>query len=170
MQQKSFCRTKGYIFPKMIRQYYFVYCSISMIAFLGFIIFLFVMAIKQETSRSTAWCVVAFFSTIYIYLLIVWIRNYNLLKATYYIDHQEACNTTKKGSGTIAVSLQKAVQSDFTYSFHFGKASIDEEYVILSNEKIYNLPTNNIYKAIREIWKSEAIIIPKKIGDGLREP
>ena len=62
------------------------------------------------------------------------------------------------------------MQSDFTYSFHFGKASIDEEYVILSNEKIYNLPTNNIYKAIREIWKSEAIIIPKKIGDGLREP
>ncbi len=160
MQEKALWRTKGYIFPKIIRQSYFIYGRISMIAFFGFIIFFFVMAIKQETDQSTAWCVVAFFCVLYIYLVIVWVRNRKLLKATYCIDHQAACNTTENNEN-ITISLQKAVQSEYTYKFYFFRASMDEEYVIFSTEAICSLPSSNIYKAIREVWKSDAVIIPK---------
>ena len=182
MQSKVFWRTKGYIFPRTIRQFYFIYCRISMIIFLCFIILMFVAGIKQESYRGTGLFVAATLSAIYFYCVIVWLRNYRLLKATYCIDHHMVCNTAEKNEN-ISISFQKAVQSEFKYSFNFASASVDAAYVIFANEELGNISSMNIYKAIRKIWKANAVIIPKmaveqikgqgdglKTGDGLREP
>ena len=166
MQSTGLWRTKGYIFPKMIRQYYFIYCRISMIIFLCFIIFMFVAGIKQESYRGTGLFVVAIISAIYFHCVIAWLRNYRLLKTTYCIDHQIVCNTTEKKDENISISFHKAVKLEFKYTFNFASASMDAEYVIFSNEELRDISSMNIYKAIREIWKANAVIIPKMALEG----
>lgn len=102
----------------------------------------------------------AIIGAISIYCVIVWLRNYRLLKATYCIDHQTVCNTTRKDEN-ISISFQKAVKSEFKFSFNFTYASVDAEYIIFSNEELSDISSMNIYNAIREIWKANAVIVPK---------
>ena len=151
---------KGYIFPKTVRQAYYYCGSISMIGLLGFTIFMYAVGIMQDTDKGACFSVASIFCVLSIYCIIEWIHNWNLMRATYRIDCQTACNATGKTGMNITVSLQKAERLDFNYSFYFASANMDAEYIIFS-EKTYNLSTGNIYKIIREIWKAGAVIIPK---------
>lgn len=160
MQETQLQRTKGYIFPQEVRQFYFICYGLSFAAFSGLIIFMFVMAIKQTAYQGIAWCFTASVSALFIYCIVVWVRNRKLLKATYSIDYQSACNTTENNDN-ITIFLQKAVRSEFTYRFYFAKGSIDEKYIVFSNETVSSLPGNDIYKTVRKVWQNDAVIIPK---------
>lgn len=159
MQQDETRHTKGYIFSKELRQYYFIYAKISMMILLCFIVFFLVSAIKQETDNGATYFIVAILIAFLVFLIVSWMRNRNLMNATYSVDLQKVSNTTEKNE-IITVSLKNAIQTDFIYPFSLGKATIREKYVIISNEQICDLSGMNIYKAIREIWKANAVIVP----------
>ena len=159
MQAMSYTRSNGYIYPKMIRQYYLFCGLLTSIGLLLFALFMFWVGLTQSSSKLPCFIVAVFFAVLHIIYVTIWLANYHIVRATYYVGNFEVFNQI--GSQMICVPLSKSNQEELKYTFSLGYARFVEEYVILYENLPAQIIRGNIYKIMRTAWKCGAVILPK---------
>lgn len=157
---------KKYIFPEAVRKYYKTCGILTMVGLLCFALFMLGIAIKQETDKLPCFLISAIFCVLFIGYLIIWIKNYHLVDATYYMEDSVAVNCVDKLGIKSSVVLRSAIFMDYSHSFRLGKASLNVGYTIISDNLhsahiVNDLEKDNIFKQIEHIWEAGSVIVPK---------
>jgi len=164
-ESASHLSDKKYIFPQMLRKYYTV-GGLASFGLLMFAFFMLAIGIKQEHDKIPCFIVSGVFGMLYVGTLSIWIRNYRLMAATYYVDNGIVFNCVEKMLPIVSVDLSTAIRKDYTHSFFVAKSAFDVDFVIFSSNGQFESVVNeakgiSIYKTTRKLWASGAVMVPK---------
>ena len=152
-----------YILPASIRTCYY-FGVFAWIGLLGFAIFMLCVGIHQSTDKLPCFVVAAIFGMLSVIYLVIWIRSYRLVGATYSIDNFTASNQVDRMHIKTSVELGSAKSMRYVHRFYVGKGSFDVAFTIYFNDTFSDDAIGefeyNIYKTLRAIWSSGSVIIP----------
>ena len=161
MQNISHLRTKRYIFPAMVRKYYKVGGLLALVGLLGFALFMLGVGLKQDFDKIPCFAIAIIFGMMHVGCLIIWIKDYPIIDATYSIDDLTACNRINRLDIQISILLDTAIQKEVLFTFNFGYASLNKRYVVYSDNVLPEIDMSNIYRMVKTIWKSGSVIVPE---------
>ena len=166
MEDTCYMNVNGYILPKIVRRYYVCCGLLTSVGLLFFTLFLFNVGSTQNSSKLPCFSVAILFAVLYIIFTVVWTTNYRYMRAKFHIDGITATN--KAGSLEVYIPLKESTPTVLPYTFNFGHASLIEEYVVLTCGIVVPVKQDNIYKLMKNAWKSGFVILPKSNIQHLR--
>ena len=159
MEKKLPSVTKGYIFPKEIREPYWWIIIIGFIGFIVLDILVLYVAWSRNNSSETYGSIALWLAIGAVAYAIGAIIRFPWMQATYQIDENTVTN--RIGKTTVSIHIHEAEFMEYTQKFYVAKSTLTQRYVVVFKGKTIEInPEGDFYRTLSRILKSGSVIIP----------